>query len=126
MLFFFSLLFTVLGLGNENQVQKERLLRASGGGGGGGASSSVSSDMNSEGDGGGIFDGLFYNGINPNGVAKEYMSVGLLVGEFMWTFRISMGDFFSHLSYQRSNQNRDSNLLGDMVHDSSNDLHHFP
>ena len=34
-----------------------------------------------------------FNGINPNGVAKEYKSVGLLVGEFMWTFRISMGDF---------------------------------
>ena len=26
-------------------------------------------------------------------MAKEYQSVGLLVGEFMWTFRMSMGDF---------------------------------
>ena len=35
----------------------------------------------------------FENGIDPSGVAKEYQSVGLLVGEFMWTFRMSMGDF---------------------------------
>ena len=26
-------------------------------------------------------------------VAKEYKAVGLMIGEFMWTFRISMGDF---------------------------------
>ena len=35
-----------------------------------------------------------YNrGIDPTGAAKEYKSVGLLFGEFMWTFRMSMGDF---------------------------------
>jgi hypothetical protein len=35
----------------------------------------------------------FKNGIDPKGVASEYQAVGLLVGEFMWTFRMSMGDF---------------------------------
>jgi hypothetical protein len=41
-------------------------------------------------------DGVYYdskNGIDPNGPSKEYKSVGMLVGEFIWTFRISMGDF---------------------------------
>jgi hypothetical protein len=35
----------------------------------------------------------FKNGIDPEGVASEYKAVGLMVGEFMWTFRMSMGDF---------------------------------
>ena len=68
------------------------MLKAKGGGGGGASN-----------DGSGISSGERFslaaifgsrgNGIDPDGVAKEYKSVGLLVGEFMWTFRISMGDF---------------------------------
>ena len=58
-------------------------------GGAGGGSSSISGGSEP------IMGGMFGqdNGIDPNGPAKEYKSVGMLVGEFMWTFRISMGDF---------------------------------
>jgi hypothetical protein len=28
-----------------------------------------------------------------DGAGAEYKSIGLLAGEFIWTFRISMGDF---------------------------------
>jgi hypothetical protein len=65
------------------------MLKASGGAGGGSKSDSSNSDKFT-------LSSLIThrdNGINPNGVAKEYKSVGLLVGEFLWTFRISMGDF---------------------------------
>jgi hypothetical protein len=78
MLFFFSLLFAVLGMGNF-KLNKElngiegRLLKGGGkgGGGGGGAASA-----NQDGD-----------------IPAEFQSIGLLVGEFMWTFQISMGNF---------------------------------
>ena len=101
MLFFFSMMFSVLGLGNENQRVKEdaddteRMLKASGGGGGGSSSSGGGGGATSKKE---SFSLAFLlgskdNGIDPLGVAKEYKSVGLLVGEFMWTFRISMGDF---------------------------------
>jgi len=100
MLFFFSLLFSVLGLGNENQKVKddfedtERMLRGKGGGGGGGTGGTGGSTSNGSEKGALAFLlGGRDNGIDPLGVAKEYKSVGLLVGEFMWTFRISMGDF---------------------------------
>jgi len=52
MLFFFSLLFSVLGLGNENQKVKddfedtERMLRGKGGGGGGGTGGTGGSTSN--------------------------------------------------------------------------------
>ena len=59
------------------------MLRKAAGGAGGGISGVDSQDS--------IYSG--YDGIDPNGPAKEYKAVGLLVGEFMWTFRISMGDF---------------------------------
>ena len=79
-----------------------RFLKASGGGGGG-SGSSGSGGGGSGGGGGGGSGGLNNNeglqidensnGIDPKGAAKEYKSIGLLVGEFLWTFRISMGDF---------------------------------
>jgi hypothetical protein len=100
MLFFFSLMFSVLGLGNENQVKEdaddtERMLKASGGGGGGSSSSGGGGGATSKKESFSLafLLGSRENGIDPLGVAKEYKSVGLLVGEFMWTFRISMGDF---------------------------------
>jgi hypothetical protein len=98
MLFFFSLLFSVLGLGNENQKVKddfedtERMLRGKGGGGGGGTGGTGGGTGSEKGTLAFLLGGRD-NGIDPLGVAKEYKSVGLLVGEFMWTFRISMGDF---------------------------------
>ena len=75
-----------MGLGNDrlrDGDEDKRFLRASaaGGGGGGGGSTPVLNFFTRD------------NVIDPNGVAKEYHAVGLLVGEFMWTFRISMGDF---------------------------------
>lgn len=76
---FFSLVFAVLGLGNDNEsVHPEvgRLLRASGAAGGGFASK--------------VTDDGFSNDNDPG---DEYKSIGLLAGEFLWTFRISMGDF---------------------------------
>lgn len=86
LLFFFCLLYSVLGLGNDrlrDGDEDKRFLRASaaGGGGGGGSSTPVLNFFTRD------------NVIDPNGAAKEYHAVGLLVGEFMWTFRISMGDF---------------------------------
>ena len=74
---FFCLVFAVLGLGNEsvhNPEERERRNLKSGGGSGGGFASSVSDDGDED-------------------PAEEYKSVGLLAGEFLWTFRISMGDF---------------------------------
>jgi hypothetical protein len=31
--------------------------------------------------------------VDPSGPAKEYQAVGLHLGEFLWTFRLSLGDF---------------------------------
>lgn len=31
--------------------------------------------------------------IDPSGPATEYQAVGLHIGEFLWTFRLSLGDF---------------------------------
>ena len=68
------------------------MLRGKGGGGGGGSGGTGTTTNGGE---KGVLGFLLAggNGIDPLGVAKEYKSVGLLVGEFMWTFRISMGDF---------------------------------
>jgi hypothetical protein len=31
--------------------------------------------------------------VDPEGPASEYQAVGLHMGEFLWTFRLSLGDF---------------------------------
>jgi len=31
--------------------------------------------------------------VRPDGPSKEYQAVGLHLGEFLWTFRLSLGDF---------------------------------
>ena len=99
LLFFFCLLYSVLGLGNDrlrDGDEDKRFLKASAtsGGGGGGGSSSTTLINSNQSETEGFLDFFTRDrGIDPNGAAKEYHAVGLLVGEFMWTFRISMGDF---------------------------------
>ena len=97
MLFYFCLLFSVLGLGNDSVPHTDdvarRFLKAKGGGGSGGSGGGGSDgfDLNADDDGLNIFGRD--NGIDPKGVSREYKAVGMLIGGFMWTFRISMGDF---------------------------------
>ena len=77
---FFCLVFAVLGLGNgevHNNVES-RHLKSSGGGGGGGFASKITDDG---------------GGDDEEEPGAEYKSVGLLAGELLWTFRLSMGDF---------------------------------
>ena len=72
---FFCLVFAVLGLGNgevHNNAESRRLRAASGGGG---------------------FTSKVDTGGDDEEPGAEYKSVGLLAGEFLWTFRLSMGDF---------------------------------
>lgn len=86
MLFFFSLIFAVLGLGNfelnSNMNIEGRLLRAAGGGKGGSSGGTNSKD------GGGVMGGEADGGGSGNrgAMPPEFQSIGLLAGSFFWTF----------------------------------------
>ena len=80
----FCQVFAILGLGNLYPTATEskrrllmRFLKPKGGGGGGGASVSTGEVPADQ---------------MLNTHAKEYTALGLHIGEFMWTLRLSIGD----------------------------------
>jgi hypothetical protein len=87
---FFCLVFSVLGLGNPHNDEGRRLKA-----GGGSAPSTITEG---EGEGG------------DNEAGAEYQSVGLLAGEFLWTFRLSMGDFAA-IEAQGTLEKRESQIF---------------
>jgi hypothetical protein len=83
----FCQVFAVMGLGNLYPTKEDtkkrmllRILKAKGGGGGGGGTAAASSSDE------------FGSNDMINAAAKEYKALGLHIGEFMWTLRLSLGD----------------------------------